>query len=70
VNAFAIFVVNDHIQSLQLEAARHRAAAEENRPSLRTRIASAGTNLRRTLGLTGEPDYSFLPKIQDYPYRG
>ena len=69
MNAIAIFVVNDHIQSLQLDAARHRAAIDENRPSLRERMASKVADLRRGLTLP-DPDYSFLPKIQDYPYRG
>ena len=67
MNAFAILVVNEHIQSLQLDAARHRAAIDENGPSLRDRMASKVADLRR--GLTfPDPDYSFLPKIQNYHY--
>ena len=69
MNAIAILMVNEHIQSLQLESARHRAAIEESRPSLRNRMASKVADIRQGLELP-TPDYSFLPKIQDYPYRG
>jgi hypothetical protein len=64
MNAFAILVVNEHIQSLRLDAARHRTAIDENRPSLRNRMASKVADIRRGLTLP-TPDYSFLPKIQD-----
>jgi hypothetical protein len=71
VNAIAVLMVNNHMQSLQAEAAaRHRLAVDENRPSLRDRIASAGSNLRHSLGLESQPDYGFLPKVQEDPYYG
>ena len=70
MNVLAIYVVNEHIQSLMEDAVTQRMAhGQPTGPSLRDRIASAAAGLRR---LAGSPTQSaaLLPKLEDYPYRG
>jgi hypothetical protein len=71
VNAYAIYYVNQHLDSLREEAAakRHVYDAAPKGPSLRDRVASAVSKARRAIAAAGEGDYSFMPKIHDYPYR-
>jgi len=70
VNVLAIYVANEHIQSLMEDAVTRKVAHRlPTGPSLRDRIASAAAGLRR---LVGSPTQSgaFMPKLEDYPYRG
>jgi hypothetical protein len=67
VNAYALLAVNEHLEYLRAESARRERFAKRG-PSLRDRIASATNGLRRSPG--GEPSTTFLPALQDYPYRG
>jgi hypothetical protein len=72
VNAYAIYCVNQHLDSLREEAAAKRHAydaVDPQGPSLRDRVASAVDKVRRGIARAGEGDYSFMPKIHDYPYR-
>jgi hypothetical protein len=45
MNAYAVFVVHEHMESLLAEAAKRRMSAA-TKPSLRQRIASAATSIR------------------------
>jgi hypothetical protein len=45
MNAYAVLVVNDHLESLRAEAAQRRALQADGK-SLRQRIASAANALR------------------------
>ena len=67
MNAYALLAVNEHLEYLRAESARRERYATRG-PSLRDQIASAVNGLRRSLG--GEPSTTFLPALQDYPYRG
>ena len=67
MNAYALLAVNEHLEYLRAESARRQRYATPG-PSLRDRIASVTNGLRRSLG--GEPSTTFLPALQDYPYRG
>ena len=66
MNAYALLAVNEHLEYLRAESARRERFAKPG-PSLRDRIASATNGLRRSLG--GESSTTFLPTLQDYPYR-
>jgi hypothetical protein len=68
VNAYALLAVNEHLEYLRAESARRERYYSKRGPSLRDRIASATNGLRRSLG--GESSTTFLPALQDYPYRG
>ena len=70
MNVLAIYVANEHIQSLMEDAVTGKVAhGQPAGPSLRDRIASAAAGLRR---LAGSPTQSAasLPKLGDNPYRG
>jgi hypothetical protein len=64
MNAYAVFVVNAHLQELLDEAAANRFAKVE-KPSLRSRIASAASTVKGAIH--GPSDYgnSILPSMQD-----
>jgi hypothetical protein len=68
VNAISIMYVNDHLESLRAEAQQHRAASLAERRSLRDRIASVASELRRSLG--SEAPGTTVPKLKNYPYGG
>jgi hypothetical protein len=67
VNAYALLAVNEHLEYMRAESARRYRYTIPG-PSFRDRIASAVNGLRRSLG--GESSTTFLPALQDYPYRG
>ena len=68
MNAYALMLVkNQHAESLLAEASRRRAYTVAG-PSLRDRIASVTNGLRRSLRSASSD--SFLPTLQNYPYRG
>ena len=68
MNAVAIMYVNDHLETLHAEARQARLASLVGRTSLRERLASAGSDLRRILG--GDSNGSSVPKLTNYPYGG
>jgi hypothetical protein len=68
MNAYAILVVNDHLQVLLDEAAARRAVKVE-KPSLRERIASAASSVKATFDSPADYSKSILPTLNDYPYR-
>lgn len=68
MNAYAIFVVNEHLEYLLAEAASNRAV-KPARPSLRIRIMAQIDGLLRNAERTYATS-SLLPKFSDYPYRG
>jgi hypothetical protein len=69
VNVLAIYVANEHLQSLmERSVERQLAHSLATGPSLRDRIASAAAGLRRLVG-TPVQSTSVLPSLEDYPYR-
>jgi ethanolamine ammonia-lyase large subunit len=68
VNAFAIFVVNEHLEYLLAEAAANRAV-KVKRPSMRARIAKAVDELMQAAERTYATS-SIFPKFEDYHARG
>ena len=68
MNALAVMYVNEHLEMLRSEAQQRRAASLAGRRSLRDRLASAASDVRRVLG--GDPGDSALPKLENYPYGG
>lgn len=69
MNAYAVFVVNEHLEMLRREAAERRAA-NDGRPSVFARFAARVTGLRRGLSLADQPAGPVLPRLDGYPYRG
>jgi hypothetical protein len=68
MNAYAIFVVNSHLQVLLDEAATRRQLKVE-KPGLRQRIASAASSVKTAVTSPADYSRSILPDLQDYPYR-
>lgn len=68
MNAYAVFVVNEHIETLRHEAAERRAAQAAEHAA--GRIARAMEALRRTFGSSETTLSPILPKLDGYPYRG
>jgi hypothetical protein len=66
VNAYAILVVNEHIESLRADATKRRLASG---PTLRDRITAAAHTLRANLTAPVVSADSVLPTLSDYPYR-
>jgi hypothetical protein len=68
VNAISIIYVNEHLQSLRAESQgkRHVASLGEKR-SLRARIGSAATSLRRAIA--ADEITPSLPQLSHWPYR-
>jgi hypothetical protein len=69
MNAFAILVMNEHLETLRKEAAQNRTYGTQ-RPSLRKRVSSTFAGLHRSLQMPVETNGTLVPKLQDYPYRG
>ena len=69
MNVLAIYVANEHIQSLMEQSVeRYMAQCMPTGPSLRDRVASAATALRRRIGSPNQ-SAGILPSLHDYPYR-
>jgi hypothetical protein len=69
MNAFAIFVVNDHMEQLRREAAeRHAGPAQAS--SFVRRIAAAAADLKAALVTPASINSPILPTLNGYPYRG
>lgn len=68
MNAYAIFVVNEHLQVLLDEAAVRRAHQVE-KPSVFERIASAASSVWAAVEAPADYSRSILPPLNDYPYR-
>jgi len=69
MNAYAVFVVNAHIQDLLDEAAADRRAVSVEKPGILERIASAASSVKTTLESPADYSKSIIPTLQDYPYR-
>ena len=69
MHAYAILVVNQHMESLLAEAAQQRLANELPKASLRDRFASAMNSVRSAIAGPADAGPSFLPTLTDYPYR-
>ena len=69
MNAYAILVMNEHLETLRTEAAHNRAHGTQ-RPSLRKRVSSTFAGLHTSLRTPVETNGTLVPKLQDYPYRG
>jgi hypothetical protein len=69
MNAFAVFVVNDHLNTLLEEAAKRRAV-QGDKPGLSARIGSAAARLRSAFTTPVDAADPVLPKLDGYPYRG
>jgi len=68
VNAVAIIYVNQHLEDLRSEAQKRRLSASlDPKSSLRARLASAATNLRRTPG--ADVIGPNVPHLSNRPYR-
>jgi hypothetical protein len=69
MNAYAIFIVNEHLESLRQQAAADRAAKRSSRPSFGQRVVSAFETLDRII--EGQMDIigNLVPKMNDYPTR-
>ena len=68
MNGHAILMVNDHIQVLLDEAAARRTV-QVDKPSLRTRIASAAASVKASIDTPADYSNSILPRLDNYPYR-
>ena len=68
MNALAVIYVNEHLDMLRSEAAERRTASLAERRSLRDRLGSAASDVRRILG--GESGDPVVPKLENYPYGG
>lgn len=68
MNAIAAMYVNEHLESLRSEAQQRRSARQAESRSIRSRIASATAELRRTLGI--EASGPTVPALKNYPYGG
>ena len=62
MNAFAVFVVNEHLEFLLSEAAQRRML-QAPKPSLRQRIASAAASIKSTLDAEADYSRSILPTL-------
>ena len=69
MNAYAILVVNQHLESLLAEAAHERMVNQLPKPSLRERVASVMSSVRSAAAEPADAGASILPTLNDYPYR-
>jgi hypothetical protein len=69
MNAFAVFVVNEHLMELRDEAAQRRAL-QGPKPSFGRRVAAAAARVKAAVSTAPDESYSVLPKLDGYPYRG
>ena len=67
MNAYALLAVNEHLEYLRAESDRRQMYVKPS-TSLRDQVASVTNRLRRSLG--GDSSATYLPTLQDYPYRG
>lgn len=68
MNALAVIYVNEHLDMLRSEAQARRTASLAERRTLRDRLASAASDVRRILG--GDAGDPVMPKLENYPYGG
>lgn len=67
MNAYALLVANQHLESLREEAAARRAVRVEG-PSLLDRVAAGAASLKAALLVPFET-VPGTPALADYPYR-
>jgi hypothetical protein len=69
MNAFAILVVNDHMEQLRREAAERHAHPAQSSSFVR-RIATAAADLKAALVTPASISNPIVPTLNGYPYRG
>jgi hypothetical protein len=69
MNAYAILVVNQHLESLLAEAANERLVNQLPNWSLRDRVSSVMGSVRSAAAEQADAGTSVLPALNDYPYR-
>jgi hypothetical protein len=69
MNAFAILVVNDHLEQLRREAAERHARPAQS-PAFIRRIAAATADLKAALVTPASITSPIVPTLNGYPYRG
>ena len=69
MNAFAVYIVNEHMTQLRLEAAQRRATQASSKTT-RQRIAAAAMRVRLAFATSAANDDPALPTLDGYPYRG
>jgi hypothetical protein len=69
MNAFAILVVNDHLEQLRREAAERHARPAQS-PAFIRRIAAAAADLKAALVTPASITSQIVPTLNGYPYRG
>jgi len=65
----ALRLANQRMQELQREAAAQRMHSTSRRPGMFGRIATAVSSMRASL-TTIDTDFTTLPSLSEYPYRG
>lgn len=68
MNAYAILVVNDHLETLRAEAAARRSFSVD-RSGIGHRMRAAAASIRAALSTPVESATGGLPALTDYPYR-
>lgn len=69
MNAYAVFVVNEHLEMLRREAAERRARSE-GRPGMLARIATRLAGLRTVLTGTDAVSTVGMATLDTHPTRG
>jgi len=69
MNAYAVFVVTEHLETLRREAAERRLA-NETRPTVSARIAARMAGLRSLFRTSYAASDPIIPRLDGYPYRG
>ena len=69
MNAYAILVVNDHMEQLRREAAQRHARPAQS-PAFIRRIAAAAADLKAALITPASIGNPIVPTLNGYPYRG
>ena len=69
MNAYAVLVVNQHLESLRAEAAHDRLVGQLQKASLRDRLTSVVSSVRSAIAEPADAGTSVLPTLNDYPYR-
>jgi hypothetical protein len=65
----ALRLANERMQELHREAANERLHSMIRRPGMFGRIAAAVSSMRASL-TTIDADFTTLPSLSEYPYRG
>jgi hypothetical protein len=69
MNAYAVFVVNEHLDMLRREAAERRAA-NEGRPGIGARIAARLSEIRTAFARSETDNSPAITTLRTDPYQG